>query len=59
MLIQKARPAATMNHGDVSVSRIEVEINYSNSAYTFHYQFSDGKLILYGTFDKSLYEIIE
>lgn len=45
--------------GAVSVSRIEVETNSSNKLYAFHYQFNQGKLLLYGKFDKGLYEIIE
>ncbi|SRR5258706_3680728 len=43
----------------VSTSRIEVETDNSNKLYAFHYQFNQGKLILYGKFDKGLYEIIE
>ncbi len=27
--------------------------------YSFHYVFKDGKLILYGAFEKNLYEILE
>ncbi len=45
--------------GAVSESRIEVETIDSNKEYSFHYQFNQGKLTLYGKFDKGLYEIIE
>ncbi|MBS1682884.1 MAG: hypothetical protein JST48_14325 [Bacteroidetes bacterium] len=45
-------------HEAISTSKIEVEVTDSNE-YSFHYQFKQDKLILYGTFDKSLYEIIE
>lgn len=45
--------------GAVSTSQIEVETIDSNKEYSFHYQFNQGKLTLYGKFDKSLYEIIE
>lgn len=45
--------------GAVSHSRIEVETDNSNKLYAFHYQFNQGKLLLYGKFDKGLYEIIE
>ena len=45
--------------GAVSDSRIEVETIDSNKEYAFHYQFNQGKLTLYGKFDKGLYEIIE
>ncbi|HTH56879.1 MAG TPA: hypothetical protein VL728_12595 [Cyclobacteriaceae bacterium] len=47
------------NIGAVSDSRIEVENVDNDKQYSFHYQFSQGKLILYGKFDKALYEIIE
>jgi hypothetical protein len=40
-------------------SRVGVEINSSSSKYSFHYQFLQGKLTLYGIFDNGLYEIIE
>ncbi len=43
----------------VIASRIAVETITTNSEYTFHYQFNQGKLILYGAFDKGLYEILE
>jgi len=45
--------------GAVSTSQIEVETIDSNKEYAFHYQFNQGKLTLYGKFDKGLYEIIE
>jgi len=38
---------------------ITVETDNSNRKYTFHYQFKDGKLFLYGSFEKNLYEIME
>jgi len=47
------------NIGAVSDSRIEVENIDNNAQYSFHYQFNQGKLVLYGKFDKALYEIIE
>lgn len=43
----------------VSVSYILVETDATNKKYGFHYQFSQGKLHLYGNFDKGLYEILE
>ncbi len=43
----------------IVTSRISVDINSSNSKYSFHYQFNQGKLILYGIFDNGLYEILE
>jgi hypothetical protein len=43
----------------ISASQVAVEIEASNKKYPFHYQFNQGKLLLYGSFDKSLYEILE
>ncbi len=43
----------------VSASTIEVELDNTNTTYPFHYQFKNEKLVLYGPFDSSLYEIIE
>ena len=36
-----------------------VETDTENRRYTFHYQFKDGKVFLYGPFQKNLYEIME
>lgn len=47
------------NIGAISDSHIEVENIDNDKQYAFHYQFNQGKLILYGKFDKALYEIIE
>lgn len=40
-------------------SSIEVETENTHKKYAFHYMFGDGKLILYGAFEKHLYEILE
>jgi hypothetical protein len=40
-------------------SSIVVETDSNNKKYNFHYQFRNGKLYLYGTFEKNLYEIME
>ncbi|HEX8039978.1 MAG TPA: hypothetical protein VF490_12545, partial [Chryseosolibacter sp.] len=40
-------------------SSLAVETDSKNSRYSFHYQFRDGKLFLYGPFEKNLYEIME
>lgn len=40
-------------------SSIEVETDTMHKKYNFHYVFSEGKLILYGAFEKHLYEILE
>ena len=44
---------------DIVASHIAVDTDASNKKYSFHYQFSNSKLVLYGSFDKSLYEILE
>lgn len=39
--------------------KIEVTTESNNKKYKFHYQFKEGKLFLYGSFKKDLYEIME
>jgi hypothetical protein len=41
------------------VSNMVVEIDSENKKYSFHYQFKEGRLFLYGPFEKNLYEILE
>jgi hypothetical protein len=43
----------------LTASHIAVETNTTSKKYDFHYHFDGGKLVLYGPFDKSLYEILE
>ncbi|MBX2962705.1 MAG: hypothetical protein KF687_09345 [Cyclobacteriaceae bacterium] len=40
-------------------SSIEVNIESGNRKYSFHYIFKNGKLLLYGSFENNLYEILE
>ena len=40
-------------------STLMVETDRENKNYGFHYQFRDGKLFLFGPFEKNLYEIME
>jgi hypothetical protein len=47
------------NRSDISPAHVQVEMDSSNKKYDFHYQFSDSKLMLYGSFDRSLYEVLE
>ncbi len=54
-----AETAATTGRGEVSASKMEVITANSDKKHTFHYQFAQGKLLLFGPFDKSLYEILE
>lgn len=58
--------SSPVNHGVVEatppaieVKSLEVNVDSANKKYKFHYQFVDGKVVLYGSFDRSLYEIIE
>lgn len=48
---------ATPDH--IATSSIKVEIESNNKKLDFHYQFKEGKLFLYGSFEKDLYEILE
>lgn len=50
---------ATSAREEISNSKMEVLIDSSDKKYNFHYQFAEGKLNLFGPFDKSLYEILE
>jgi hypothetical protein len=47
------------NKPTFSPSRVDVELDSSNKKYDFHYQFAGNKLRLFGSFDKSLYEVLE
>lgn len=40
-------------------SSVEVDVESGNKKYNFHYIFRDGKLVLYGSFENNLYEILE
>lgn len=51
-------PAVTKTPA-ISASRVDVEMDSSSKKYNFHYQFAGNKLRLYGSFDKSLYEVLE
>jgi hypothetical protein len=42
-----------------SVNSMPVEVDRTNKKYTFHYQFKGDRLVLYGPFEKNLYEIME
>jgi len=50
---------ATVSKSTISVSRITVNVISSERKLKSHYQFANGKLILYGDYDNGLYEIIE
>jgi uncharacterized protein (UPF0333 family) len=58
--ISTEQEAETTNgQATIQTAQIEVETDSSQKKYSFHYQFADSKLILYGPFDKNLYEILE
>ncbi|HEY6435499.1 MAG TPA: hypothetical protein VIY47_02840 [Ignavibacteriaceae bacterium] len=48
-----------VNNTTISVAKINVDVISTERKYKTHYQFANGKLMLYGNFDKGLYEIIE
>ncbi len=47
------------NNSTISVAKINIDVISSERKYKSHYQFINGRLVLYGNFDKGLYEIIE
>jgi hypothetical protein len=44
---------------EISIAKMDVVTGIADKKHGFHYQFSQGKLLLYGPFDKNLYEILE
>jgi hypothetical protein len=53
-------PAADRRSGSrAGAPTIAVHIDKQNKKYDFNYQFKDGKLTLFGPFEKNLYEIME
>ncbi|HWA35248.1 MAG TPA: hypothetical protein VG737_14005 [Cyclobacteriaceae bacterium] len=50
---------STAGRSEISPSKMEVITGVEDKKHNFHYQFAQGKLMLYGPFDKSLYEILE
>jgi superfamily II DNA/RNA helicase len=55
----KSNEPTTLRRTEITASHIAVELDSSNKKYDFHYQFAGNKLMLYGSFDKSLYEVLE
>jgi len=52
-------PTANIRRSDISPSHVQVGIDSSNKKFDFHYQFVGNKLMLYGDFDRALYEVLE
>ncbi len=50
---------SVINNTLISLAKIEISVNVSDKKFKSHYQFANGKLVLYGHFDNGLYEIIE
>lgn len=44
---------------ELTVSKLEVVTQAGDKKYSFHYMFAEGKLHLFGPFDRNLYEILE
>lgn len=44
---------------ELTVSKLEVITQAADKKHNFHYQFAQGKLHLFGPFDRNLYEILE
>jgi hypothetical protein len=56
---KKDDPTA-LRRSEIIPSNIQVEVVEATAKkYDFHYQFAGSKLMLYGSFDKSLYEVLE
>ncbi|HMP99156.1 MAG TPA: hypothetical protein PKC24_05195 [Cyclobacteriaceae bacterium] len=57
---EKTMPVITDTEtSSLKITGIVVEIEDADARNNFHYRFSEDKLILYGSFDKSLYEVLE
>jgi hypothetical protein len=52
-------PAETGRRTELTVSKLQVVTQAGDKKYSFHYQFAEGKLHLFGPFDRNLYEILE
>lgn len=56
---EKISVGKELNKSAITISHIAVDVDSSSKKYSFHYQFIKDKLMLYGSFDKALYEILE
>jgi hypothetical protein len=56
---RRESPSSVSESTPLHESSIAVELDSNNKRYDFHYQFKDGKLFLYGAFERNLYEIME
>jgi hypothetical protein len=62
-LSEESRPSVELPESgskpEIAPSHVQVQMDSSNKKYDFHYQFAGNKLMLYGSFDRSLYEVLE
>jgi hypothetical protein len=62
-LAEENRPSVelpeSVSRTEIAPSHVQVQMDSSNKKYDFHYQFAGNKLMLYGSFDRSLYEVLE
>ena len=56
---QEPAPVTVQGRSEILPSKLEVTTESKDKKHAFHYQFSQGKLILFGPFDENLYEILE
>ncbi len=56
---ERVKDHNTPGRSEIFPSKMEVTTGIPDKKHNFHYQFADSKLLLYGPFDKSLYEILE
>ena len=56
---QEPAPVTVQGRSEILPSKLEVTTEPKDKKHAFHYQFSQGKLILFGPFDENLYEILE
>ena len=57
--LQKERDQVEFITKAFVTSSVEVDVDSGSKKYNFHYIFKGGKLILYGSFENNLYEILE
>jgi hypothetical protein len=56
---QQAPVETKVEETEIKTSTIELEIIDTDKKHTFHYQFKNDKLFLYGSLERNLYEILE
>lgn len=54
-----AKATESISKPVITTAKFDIEVKAGTRKNGFHYQFSQGKVVLYGDFDKNLYEILE